>query len=176
MAWTAPITFIPRTALTAAQLNTYVRDNLMESLPAKATTAGSHFVVTGKNQIAERYSQGTFLATVDTTDSTEYTDLATYGPEVTVETGEAAYVLLYCQLSNNAGNAAWMNYDISGDSTSDSQDNRGFMFQSTTPQAGGIIILHEHLTAGTNTFTAKYRVTTSGVGKFQNRRLAVIPL
>ncbi len=49
MAWTAPITFTSGSVLTAAQLNTYLRDNLNETAPAKFTAAGQLFVSTAAN-------------------------------------------------------------------------------------------------------------------------------
>ena len=54
MAWTTPLTAVSNTALTAAQWNASVRDNLLMTAPALATTTGRHFVSTGANTIAER--------------------------------------------------------------------------------------------------------------------------
>ena len=54
MAWSAPMTAVSGSVLTAAQFNTYVRDNLNETAPAKATAAGQIFVSTAANAIAAR--------------------------------------------------------------------------------------------------------------------------
>jgi hypothetical protein len=43
--WTAPMTAVAHTAFPATSFNTYVRDNLLESAPAKATTQFSTFRV-----------------------------------------------------------------------------------------------------------------------------------
>jgi hypothetical protein len=52
MAWTAPGTAVGNTLLTAAFWNTHVRDNLLETAPAKATAAGQLFQATAPNAIA----------------------------------------------------------------------------------------------------------------------------
>jgi hypothetical protein len=177
MAWTAPITFVSNTVLTASQLNTYLRDNMLETLPARATTPGGFFVVHGKNQIAEQLPVSAFVPTDESTSETAYTDLATGGPAVTVNTGTAALVMLntHCQQSNST--AAWMSYEVGGATSSDAQDNRAVMLQNSSPQRSGMAILHEELTPGSNTFTAKYRMTgTTGTASFQSRRIAVLPL
>jgi hypothetical protein len=51
VSWTAPQTFVTGTILTASALNTNLRDNLLETAPAKVTTAGDLVVGTGANAI-----------------------------------------------------------------------------------------------------------------------------
>lgn len=51
MAWTTPRTYTTGELVTAAILNTHVRDNLLETAPAKVTTAGDIIVATGANEI-----------------------------------------------------------------------------------------------------------------------------
>lgn len=51
MAWTAPRTWVTGEIVTAAYLNSNVRDNLLETAPAKATAAGDIFVATASNAI-----------------------------------------------------------------------------------------------------------------------------
>lgn len=50
--WTAPRTWVASAILTAAQLNTHVRDNLLETAVAKVTTAGDIAQATGANALA----------------------------------------------------------------------------------------------------------------------------
>lgn len=52
MAWSAPATAVANTFLTAAFWNTQVRDNLLETAPAKAAAAGDSFYATAANAIA----------------------------------------------------------------------------------------------------------------------------
>lgn len=54
MAWTSPMTAVANTEFTAVQFNTHIRDNLLETAPAKAVNPGSYFAVSGTNSIAER--------------------------------------------------------------------------------------------------------------------------
>lgn len=182
MAWSAPMTAVANTTFTAAQFNQHVRDNLNETAPAKATAAGSYFVATGVNAIAERMAEGSIDLNTGTTTSTTYTDLtgASIGPVVTVETGPMALVIVAGQLSNSGTDSARMAYDVSGDTTIAAADNRGigtFGVASLTVTTG-TTVLHFGglaLTPGSNTFTAKYRVS-GGTGTFLSRRIAVLPL
>lgn len=48
------MTAVSGAAFTAAQFNTHVRDNLLETAPAKATTANGLFVATGLHSIEEQ--------------------------------------------------------------------------------------------------------------------------
>ena len=52
MAWTAPRTWTTGELVTAALLNAHVRDNLLETYPAKVTTAGDIAYATAANAIA----------------------------------------------------------------------------------------------------------------------------
>ena len=162
---------------TAAQFNTYVRDNLNETAPAKATAAGQIFVSTAANSIAARLVNADLVTTDETTASTSYTNLATNGPAVTATTSASCIVAIYAGLYNTSGTAAWMSYGITGATTNAENDNRAIMLQATGGQCIGGTFFHSLiLTAGSNVFTAKYRVSTSGTGHFSNRRLMVIPM
>lgn len=175
MAWTAPNTAVAGSAFTAAMWNTYIRDNLNELAAAKATTLGSIFATTAPNAIAERIPTQANTGATEATGSTSYVDLATVGPSITLNTGTQAIVIVYCNLLNSAGVAAWMSYAVSGSSTVAATDSRSFQMKGTGGQRGGVPFLQTGLTAGSNTFTAKYRVSTSGTATFSARRLAVIP-
>jgi hypothetical protein len=52
MVWTAPRTWVSGEVLTAALLNTHVRDNLNQAGPAVVTTAGDLVYATGANALA----------------------------------------------------------------------------------------------------------------------------
>lgn len=180
MAWTAPITFTSNTALTAAQLNTYLRDNMNETAPAKATTPGYHFVSTGPNAIAERAWETSFIDTSESTASTTFTDLTTVGPTVTVTTGSRAMWILNCFTSNNTANVARRaSVEVSGATSISASDNRGLLHDGTAGSVNGFRTSATHLetalTAGSNTFTMKYR-THSNTASFSQRELIVIGL
>ena len=58
MAWTAPMTWVAGSTVTSALLNTHLRDNLLESGPAKVTAGGDTLYATGANALA-RLAKGT---------------------------------------------------------------------------------------------------------------------
>ena len=154
-----------------------MRDNLNETAPAKATSAGQIFVSSAANTIVARKVAADFIATQETSGSTTYTDLATTGPTVTATTSASAIIATYCNQFTSGGTAAWMSYAISGATTDGANDNRGIQLQSTGGQRIGGTFFHSAiLTPGTNTFSAKYRVSTSGTGTWSDRRLMVIPM
>jgi len=70
MAWTTPRTWTTGELVTAALLNTHIRDNLNETMPAKITTAGDLVYGTSANAIARR-AIGTngYALRADTADS-----------------------------------------------------------------------------------------------------------
>ena len=86
------MTAVSNTVFTAAQFNTHVRDNLNETAPAKATTAGTMFIASGANSIVERVPSTAAVTTSESTGGTGYGNLATPGPAVTVTTGTKAIV------------------------------------------------------------------------------------
>lgn len=51
MAWTSPLTWAVSQVVTAAQLNVHLRDNLLETMVAKVTTAGDMAYATGANAL-----------------------------------------------------------------------------------------------------------------------------
>lgn len=114
MAWSTPLTAVANASLTAAQWNASVRDNLLETAPAKATTATGYFVATGTNAIAQRVPLSSAIATDQSTTSTGgYANLTTSGPAVTVTTGVAALVCFGAWMTNDTGGArALMSYEI----------------------------------------------------------------
>lgn len=58
MAWTAPRSWVTSELVTAAIMNTHVRDNLLQTAPALVTTKGDIVAATGANALA-RVAVGT---------------------------------------------------------------------------------------------------------------------
>lgn len=173
------MTAVAGSVFTAAQFNTFVRDNLNETAPAKATTAGSFFVTTGTNAIAERIPGTAFDTTADTTTGTAYGDLAgTVGPAVTVTTGTRALIFIAARIANSATTQnVYASYAVSGATTDAAVDERALFATVNTANESiqaSTHMLQTGLTAGSNTFTMKYRVT-GGTGTADNRRITVIP-
>ncbi len=181
MAWTTPLTAVANASLTAAQWNASVRDNLLMTAPALATTATGIFVATGTNTIAQRVPQSDAIATDQSTASTSYADLTTVGPTVTVTTGVAAIVMFGAWMTNSTGGArAYMSYSMSGATTAAAQDLTSATVQITTAASGCYVTctrayMHTGLTAGSTTFKCQYKGST-GTSNFQQRTLSVAGL
>lgn len=140
--------------------------------------AGRLIVTDGANSIVERIPDEDGVSTAETTTSTSFTDLTTAGPAVTVTTGTAALVILSCNIQNDtAGGIAFMSYAVSGATTAAASTFISLGFESNA--AGDQLYaswshLKTGLIAGSNTFTAKYKVT-GGTGSFRHRFITVIP-
>jgi hypothetical protein len=176
------MTAVANTVFSAAQFNQFVRDNLNETAPAKATAAGTHFAGAGLNSIAERVTTGGSDLNSGTTTSTTFTDLdapAAAGPSVTLTTGPRAILLYHCSVSNSGTGSSRMSVEVSGATTIATAINRsiGIVDAAGSAIEVGDAVLYSAglaLTPGSNTFTAKYRVSAS-TGTFSNRRLIVLP-
>jgi hypothetical protein len=179
VAWSAPMTAVANSVFTAAQFNQFVRDNLNETAPAKATQVSSHFVGNGLNSIVERVCTVDNIGTGETTTSTSYTDVATVGPTVTLSTGTRAIVFIRCGMDNNTANAGtFMGFEVTGASSLPAADTSAVNFAGIAANQRmrlGSAYMITSLTAGSNTFTAKYKVS-AGTGTFITRQLAVFPL
>lgn len=173
-----PFTAIAGTPFTAAQYNSNIRDNLVETETSRAQTATGYCVTTGMNQLAERIPLSSLVTTTDTTTSAgTYVDLDnTPGPSVTVVTGTSAFVSIYGSLQNSSSTAAWIGFGVTGATELDPADSYAIEMQISTPgERVGATFFRSDLNPGSNTFTCKYRVSTSGTGTFAARRIAVFP-
>lgn len=179
MAYSTPLTAVSSTALTAAQWNASVRDNILETPAAKATASGRIFVTTGVGAIAERAIDSTTVSTSQTTTSVAYANLATTGPAVTVTTGTRALVFGNAFMSSNSiGQKTWISCAVSGATTTAASDIIAHEFQvygSNAEHRGTFATLFKALNAGSNTFTMQYRVS-AGTSTFQDRELTVVAL
>jgi hypothetical protein len=188
MAWTAPMTAASNSTFTAAQFNAHVRDNLLETEPAKASGVANYFVTTGANAIATRTPGSHYISTQQSTSSTSYTDLSTVGPVVTVTTGTSALVLFSAGMNITATDSSmWVSVAVSGATTVAASDNiailtdgvQGNFNFSGNPKdqhnRRGSAKLFTGLNAGSNTFTMVYKVGAN-TGHFHHRELIVYPL
>lgn len=180
MSWSAPMTAVAGATFTAAQFNQYVWDNLNECPTAKATIASQIFVSTGANALTTRTPSTASVATNQTTTSTTYADLATVGPQVTVTCGTIAMVWFAASQSHSANdNETACSVGCSGASTvaaSNAWQRSTDGITAGNYTRGDSFHIFTGLTAGSNTFTMKYRVGASGTGSFRDREIAVLPL
>ena len=182
MAWTAPMTFVAGTVLTAAQLNTYLRDNMLETAPAKASARGQLFVATAANAIAARIAtQQAVVASQSHTGDTNWSDLSTVGPAIgPITTGTQAWVWIAAEVEITQNYQANMSWEVTGASAI-SPDNLwsvGLLNKQASSDKPhfGELFLQTGLTAGLNTFTAKYKVSNSAAnGIWGQRILGVFP-
>lgn len=175
MAWTTPITWTAA-VLTVAQMNQQVRDNFNATAVALATTANEYPVATGANALAMRRVDSASALATQTTTSTSYTTLS--GPAVTITTGTTALTWLFAYLSiDTDSESAFYSVAVTGASTSAADDNRALTvgrFTSAFLIGCAQVVYITGLTAGSNTFTGRIRVT-GGTGTFDNRRLICMP-
>lgn len=180
MAWTTPLTAVSNAALTAAQWNASVRDNLNLTAPALATTATQMFVATGLNTIVARTPTTNVDVSAATTTSTSYAApnvSGSAGPSVTVTTGVRALVSIQSVVQNGTGGAeVCVGYAVSGATTIAAADEQSIRFTPYTASVRGRhgIVDWPTLTAGSNVFTMQYKAT-SGTGVFDDRLIVVLP-
>lgn len=147
------------------------------------------FVTTGN--VFRRYTGATWTvqsvfthslsATVSTGESftsTSYADLATVGPSVTLTSvGTTALVIFGCKAFTNSavviGKA--MSVAVSGATTIAASD--AFAWMCTNDNSGfgdrGLSFVQFTITPGSNTFTAKYRLSGATSSQFADRRMWV---
>jgi len=122
------------------------------------------------------------VATQESTTSSSFTSLTTSGPAVTVTTGTKALVIFGAsQRSTISGAQAQMSFEVSGATTRAVQTNEyantgfGTVTGGINESASAAIVV-TGLTAGSNTFTAKYAAPVSDSVSFQFRKISVVDL
>ena len=175
------MTAVAGATFTAAQFNQYVRDNLNETAPAKATAASQLFVSTAANAIAVRVPSTASVATSQSTTSTSFTDLATAGPSITLTTGTIAIVMFAAGIQTNVSDRQVVtSVEVSGASSVAASDTWAISVDgipATNTFRCGMAHVFTGLTSGSNTFKMKYRVGTgTTTGTFRDREINVIPL
>jgi len=135
----------------------------------------------------------------DSSTSATLTDLATFGPQVTINIGPSgkALVILSAELvfeapalSGISTGGAYMAYELTGANTSPAAELRGMHcnVRYNSSQSGGFdtaigittgcsrVMMRTGLTPGMTTFTTKYRRDGTGTCTFTNRNLTVMAL
>lgn len=148
--------------------NTVLTADSAQALGLKWATPAASSVTSGNN----------FVSTSQTTTSTSYTDLATV-QAVTITTGTKALVLLTSNLANSsASSGTRMAFAITGATTVAAADDYGINWAAgnagDTVKYGGSFYV-TGLTAGSNVFTAKFKVS-AGTGTFAARFITVLDM
>ena len=119
---------------------------------------------------------GTFVSTSQTTASTSYVDLATVGA-TTLTTGTSALVTVSCNAQNlTAGAIQYMGFAVSGATTTAASDTYAAFYRNSDNYQNQLSATFQvTLTAGSNTFTSKFRVD-AGTGIFLSRNISVVAI
>jgi len=119
------------------------------------------------------------VATGQTTTSTSYTDLATVGPTATITTGTKALVFITSNIDNQSNHGqGHVGFAVSGASTVAAADTKALHYYSNGNIAlqYGAAYYISGLTAGSNTFTLKYKSGNGSTQYFANRQITVMDL
>lgn len=127
------------------------------------------------NASAAQASAAAAVATSQGTSSTSYTDLATAGPAVTLTTGTKALVIISSsQEASIGGYNTYAGFAVSGATTIAAADTRGIRLKTGAQLSAAYLVTT--LTAGSNTFTMKYKAESGSTANFLNREIAVIDM
>lgn len=119
--------------------------------------------------------QSASVNTQQTTTSSTYTDLSTVGPTVSIQTGTSALVTVSTMSYNNDGvYFAWMSFAVSGATTLAASDDYAAASRYGNQTSVSKTFLLTGLTAGVNTFTAKYKASALTTAQFHYRCLTVV--
>lgn len=118
------------------------------------------------------------VATTESTASSSYTDLATVGPAVSMNTMTRALVTVSCTMAAlGAAESGFMTFAVSGASTVAAASSRalelGGAGGTNTVWKASCVILLTGLVPGINVFTAKYRVALGSNVDFASRTIIV---
>lgn len=118
------------------------------------------------------------VATSQSTTSQTYTDLTTSGPAVTLTTGTKVLVIVTGMLEVDAdGTWSYMDYAVSGATTRSASDTTALIIRRGSARVVSRMSSASRITvtAGSNTFTAKYK-NNAGTSYFADRDILVIDL
>ena len=139
-----------------------------------STATGLKWATAGGSSPA---SATAYIGTSQSTTSTTFTDLATAGPAVTLTTGTKAIALITARFTSPAAANARMGLTVSGSSTIAASDDKATSQTVSNDDRWSLAIPYTTLTAGSNTFTCKYRTGGgSGTSTYEQREITVIDL
>ena len=121
-----------------------------------------------------------YVGANESTTSTTFADLSTAGPAVTLTTGTKAFIILSSRMEGGSTSTrGYMGFAVSGATTLAANEGRAQELKVTADQfidqkSFGYIVTG--LTAGSNTFTAKYKSQTGSIVYYTERRLSVVDM
>jgi hypothetical protein len=151
--------------------------NLNETAPAKATGGGGFIMTTGANTVIQRDAASNTINASTPVTSTSYVALT--GPDLTgVVSGTRVILWMTAQMNNSvAGVESIMSFAISGAGTAAADDDVSVANQSATALTDVTVsrCVRLTVTAGSNTYSPRYRVGAASTGNFRRRSLVAIP-
>ena len=152
---------------------------------AMVVGSGASMSTTGTGTITATNLSGPFgipkstvVATTESRTAATYGDMATVGPAVTVTSGTTALVTITARMTQGTnGESCFMGIDVSGASAIAASDTQALSFSGQSNnqrilQASATYLIT--VTAGSNTFTAKYK-SASSTCTFGDRNIIVTP-
>lgn len=180
MAWNAPITWTPNQTVFASTLNEQLRDNMLETMPARVSGANQYLTITVDGLVRPREIKADTVLASETRTSTSFGNLATHGPAVTLTTDSNVIVIISAAQAQET--TAWgeviTSHEVTGATSVPPNDLFSITINETTSNTiqASHVMTHDALNPGTHTFTMRYRVGTAGnVGRWTNREILVIP-
>ena len=147
-----------------------VAGSVVMTLPATTGTVAVQGEAYGRSATAT-------VATSQSTTSSTMTDLTTAGPAVTLTTGTKALVIITANIVNaTAANYSYMGFAVSGATTVAAGTAQALWTVGTNLIQASAGFLVTGLTAGSNTFTTKYRTEVATTATFTNRSITVIDM
>jgi hypothetical protein len=187
----APRTWTSNELVTAALLNTELRDFLNLTAPGVVTTKGDLVAASGANAIGRlaaaagrhlisdsgeplgmRWSEilSANVNTSEATSSTSYTDLATAGPSITIDVGSSGIALIHWEFSlGGASGAGEARCGVGINGADPTPDIRAYHVNSVT-ETFNFWRLFDSLTPGNNIFKLRYRTDGTSIN-FASRRI-----
>ncbi len=189
-------TFVALDPLPASEVMTYLMKQAVivctSSTRPSSPVEGMHIYQTDTDTVAiyngsawvEVTPESAAVATAEAIASASYTDLATPGPAVTLNTGTKALVIVGAAMTEAAptGQQVYTSFAVSGATTRAPADTEAACVRFATGgasvglMAASFAALLTGLTAGANTFTMKYKSATAVSTTWANRHLTVFPL
>jgi hypothetical protein len=176
MGWTTPRTWVPGEPITAALWNAHIRDNLLETEAAKATSDGQLLMATGANGVAMRKPKIDVATAAVTTTSTTPTTLGSGTPSVTFTHGGSFEIWFNAQMRVSAGTADLIYCAPDVTSGPSATIHRSIQHGRTDFLRVGGHVMHYGLTPGSVTVKLMYWCGLAATtGEWSNRSIIVQP-